>query len=87
MVSPVEQQLHDQHHPVCQRIDPFRGFNIRHFLNGFIDRYIYATGAIQTDLPFDELRQRSRMNEVVRKEYDDPDFSERIRAGVPTIHP
>ena len=71
----------------ANRIGPSRGFDIRHFLNGFIDRYIYATGAIQTDLPFDELRQRSRINEVVRKEYDAPDFSERIRAGVPTIHP
>ena len=71
----------------ANRIGPSRGFDLRHFLNGFIDRYVYATGAIQTDLPFDELRRRSRINEVVRKEDDAPDFSERIRAGVPTIHP
>ena len=64
-----------------------RPFNIRHFLNGFIDRYVYATGAIQTDLPFDELRRRSHLNAVVKKEYDAPDFSNQIRAGVPTIHP
>ncbi len=64
-----------------------RPFNIRHFLNGFIDRYVYATGAIQTDLPFDELRRRSHLNAVVKKEYDAPDFSSQIRAGVPTIHP
>jgi hypothetical protein len=70
----------------ASRIKP-RGFNIRHFLNGFIDRYLFATGAIQTDLPFDELRRRSRLNDVVKKEYDAPDFSDRIRAGVPTINP
>jgi Domain of unknown function (DUF4105) len=71
----------------ANRIGPSRGFDLRHFLNGFIDRYVYATGAIQTDLPFDELRRRSHINDVVRKEYDAPDFSERIRARVPTIHP
>lgn len=69
----------------ANRIGPSRGFDLRHFLNGFIDRYVYATGAIQTDLPFDELRRRSQINDVVRREYDAPDFSERIRAGLPTI--
>ncbi|MGZ9273865.1 MAG: Lnb N-terminal periplasmic domain-containing protein [Nitrospira sp.] len=71
----------------ANRTGPSRGFDIRHFLNGFIDRYVYATGAIQTDLTFDELRRRSHINEMVRKEYDAPDFPERIRAGIPTIHP
>ena len=69
----------------ANKIGPSRGFNIRHFLNGFIDRYVYATGLIETDLPFDELRRRSHLNEVVAKEYNAPDFSERIRAGIPTI--
>ena len=71
----------------ANRIGPSRGFDLRHFLNGFIDRYVYATGLIETDLPFDELRRRSHINDVVRREYDAPDFSERIRAGLPTIHP
>jgi hypothetical protein len=71
----------------ANKVGPSRGFNIRHFLNGFIDRYVYATGTIQTDLPFDELRRRSHLNEVVIKEYDAPDFSDRIRAGVPTVFP
>lgn len=71
----------------ASRIGPPRGFDIRHLLNGFIDRYVYATGAIQTNLPFDELRRRSRINEAVKNADDAPDFSDRIRAGVPTIHP
>ena len=71
----------------ASRVGPSRGFDIRHFLNGFIDRYVYATGAIQTDLPFDELRRRSRINEAVKDACDAPDFSDRIRVGLPTIHP
>jgi hypothetical protein len=71
----------------ANRVGPRRGFAIQHFLNGFIDRYVYATGAIQTDLRFDELRRRSRINEAVKNAYDAPDFSDRIRASLPTIHP
>ncbi len=68
----------------ARKIHP-RPFNFRHFLNGFIDRYVYATGAIETDLSFEELRRQSRLNEVVAKEFEAPDFSDRIRAQVPTI--
>jgi len=59
------------------------GFNIRHLLNGLIDRYLFATGAIDTDLPFDEMRRRSHINEAVKAADGAPDFSERIRAGLP----
>jgi hypothetical protein len=45
----------------ASRAGSLHGFDISHFLNGFIDRYVYATGAIQTDLAFDELRRRSRI--------------------------
>lgn len=61
-------------------------FDIRHLLNGFIDNYLYYSGRIDTTLPFDELRQRSQINEVARAADDAPDFSERIRASLPTIH-
>jgi hypothetical protein len=70
----------------ANRVGPSRGFDIRHFLNGFIDRYVYATGAIQTNLPFDELRHRSRINDAAKDASDAPDFPDRIRAGIPTIH-
>ena len=35
-----------------------RGFNIRHLLNGLIDQYRSAAGAINTSMPFEELRRR-----------------------------
>jgi hypothetical protein len=62
-------------------------FNIRHLFNGLIDGYLYNSGRIDTTLPFDELRRRSQINEAARAADQAPDFSQRIRASVPTIHP
>ena len=58
-------------------------FDIRHLLNGLIDSYLYHSGRINTDLPFEELRRRSQINEAVRAADDAPDFPERIRAALP----
>ena len=60
-------------------------FDIRHLLNGMIDSYLYHSGRVDTTLPFDELRRRSRINEAALAADDAPDFSARIRASLPTI--
>jgi hypothetical protein len=57
-------------------------FDIRYLFNGFIDRYLYEVGAVDTTLPFDELRRRSRINEAAQSAENAPDFSERIRASL-----
>jgi hypothetical protein len=62
-------------------------FDIRHLLNGWIDGYLYYSGRIDTTLPFDELRQRSQINEAAQAADNAPDFSDRIRASLPTIAP
>lgn len=59
------------------------GFDIRHLLNGLIDGYLYDTGRIDTSLPFEELRSRSRINDAGKEAEDTPDFSSRIRRGLP----
>lgn len=59
-------------------------FDIRHLLNGLIDSYLYHSGRVDTTLPFDELRRRSRITEAAQAADDAPDFSERIRASLPT---
>ncbi len=59
--------------------------DFRHLLNGLIDSYLYHSGRIDTSLPFDELRQRSLVNEAAQAADGAPDFSERIRAGLPSI--
>jgi hypothetical protein len=60
-------------------------FDIRHLLNGMIDSYLYYSGRMDTTLPFDELRRRSRINDAAQAADDAPDFSDRIRASLPTI--
>ena len=59
-------------------------FNIRHLFNGLIDSYLYHSGRVDTTLPFEELRRRSLINEVAQAANGAPDFSQRIRAFVPT---
>ena len=58
---------------------------IRHLLNGWIDSYLYLSGRIDTTLPFQELRRRSHINERARAAGGSLDFSDRIRAGLPSI--
>jgi Domain of unknown function (DUF4105) len=59
-------------------------FDIRHLLNGLIDSYLYHSGRIDTSLPFDELRRRSLINEAAQAADGAADFSQRIRASLPT---
>jgi hypothetical protein len=59
--------------------------DIRHILNGLVDSYLYRSGRIDTTLPFDELRRRSQINDAVKAADGAADFSQRIRASLPTI--
>jgi hypothetical protein len=60
-------------------------FDIRHLLNGLVDSYLYHSGRVDTTLPFDELRRRSLINEAAQAADAAPNFSERIRASLPTM--
>jgi Domain of unknown function (DUF4105) len=59
-------------------------FDIRHLLNGLVDSYLYHSGRVDTALPFDELRRRSLINAAAQAAEGAPDFSQRIRASLPT---
>jgi hypothetical protein len=59
--------------------------DVRHLLNGLVDSYLYFSGRIDTTLPLDELRRRSQINEAAQAADGAPDFSQRIRASLPTI--
>jgi Domain of unknown function (DUF4105) len=63
------------------------GLDIRHVLNGLIDRYFYNTGLVNTSLGFDELRRRSNITEISKASGDGDDFSQRIRANLPPARP
>jgi hypothetical protein len=59
--------------------------DFRHVLNGLIDSYLYRSGRMDTTLPFDELRRRSLINDAAQAADGAADFSQRIRASLPTI--
>jgi hypothetical protein len=52
-------------------------------LNGRAPDHAYSTGVLDRSLPFDELKRRSRINDRARAAGDAPDFSARIREGMP----
>jgi Domain of unknown function (DUF4105) len=51
--------------------------------NGHLDQLLYERGQIDTDLPFADLRARSNITESAKAAGDSPDFSTRIRQGLP----
>lgn len=52
-------------------------------LSGYAPEYAYERGALDTRLPFEELRRRSLIVDAARAAGDSPDFSTRIREGLP----
>jgi hypothetical protein len=55
----------------------------RIIVNGFIDEMLYERKAIDTTLPFSELKKRSLINERAKGLDKSPDFSRLIRVGLP----
>ena len=62
-------------------------FEMRHLLNGLIDGYLYATGRLDPNYPFEELRRRGNITAAAQAAGDGLDFSARIREGVPGMLP
>ncbi|MEY2920784.1 MAG: hypothetical protein RL261_2089 [Pseudomonadota bacterium] len=62
-------------------------FDLRHYLNGWVDRYFYDTRLLNTQFPFAELRRRSRVNPDVKASEDIEDFAQHIRESVPGMNP
>jgi hypothetical protein len=52
-------------------------------LSGYAPHYAYELGGLDTTIPFEELKRRSQINSKVRAIGDDPDFSRKIREGLP----
>ncbi|MBA4390526.1 MAG: hypothetical protein C0399_06280 [Syntrophus sp. (in: bacteria)] len=58
-------------------------YNWKVFLSGYMPLYAYELGALDTRLPFKELRERSYINPKARLIGNDPEFSRKIREGLP----
>lgn len=55
------------------------------FLNGHLDELAYDIGAIDRSLPFPVLKAKSRVNDRAKTAGADPQFSARIREGLPRM--
>jgi uncharacterized protein DUF4105 len=55
----------------------------RMLINGFADQMLYERHALAGDLPFAELKTQALINKRAQEAGDAPDFSERIRTGLP----
>jgi len=51
--------------------------------NGYVDEMAYEIGVLDRSLPFAELKQRSLINRRALAAGSDPEFSRRIREGLP----
>ena len=51
-------------------------------LNGYWDRHLYERGALDRSLPFEEFREKSRVDDRARAAGDAADFSRQIRVGL-----
>ncbi len=59
------------------------GWSWKILVNGFVDEFIYSNGALDQSLALPELKKRSRINERAQAADKAPDFSSRIREGLP----
>ena len=57
------------------------------FLNGHLDELAYDIGAIDHSMPFADLKAKSYINPRARAADADPQFSARIREGLPRMSP
>jgi hypothetical protein len=55
----------------------------RILINGYVDELAYEVGTLDRSLPFAELKARSLINDRAKAADKDPDFSTRIREGLP----
>jgi uncharacterized protein DUF4105 len=62
-------------------------YNWKILLSGYAPAYVYEGGGMDTSLSFADLKQRSYINPRVQAAGEAPDFSQRIRAGLPRPSP
>jgi hypothetical protein len=70
-----------------QEIGVANPWDWRILVNGHGDQMLYERGSLNRDLPFDELRARSDITARAQAADSRPDFSTRIRDGLPERPP
>ena len=67
-------------------IRPGLHLDYRILLSGYLPDYTYDIGATDTSIPFATLRGLARIHDKAVQADADPDFSRRIREGLPIPH-
>jgi len=67
-----------------QHIGEIRPWDLRFLLNGRLDEMGYERGRLDTSMPFPELKAKSEITEKAKAAGTAPDFSQRIREGLPS---
>lgn len=67
----------------AQHVAPGNPFDWRILVNGKLDEVGYERGVFDNTIPFEEARRRSNITERAKAADADPDFSHRIREGLP----
>ncbi len=58
-------------------------YNWKVLLSGYMPLYAYERGALDTSIPYEALRKASYVNPRARSLGDDPEFSRKLREGLP----
>jgi Domain of unknown function (DUF4105) len=67
-------------------IQPGLPLDYRVVLAGYLPNYAYAFGGVDTSIPFEKLRELSRIHDKAVRADAASDFSARIRVGIPVPH-
>lgn len=54
-------------------------------INGFVDRFLYEQGSLDRRMALSELRRVGHINTRAENAGNDPDFSKKIREGIPDL--
>jgi hypothetical protein len=71
---------------VVRHVRAFGGrakYNWQVLLSGYAPQYAYELGALDSRIPFEELRKRSYINPKARAIGNNPEFSSKLREGLP----
>lgn len=71
---------------IARVIHPGLPMDVRVILAGYLPNYAYDVGATDTSISFEKLRELSHIDAKAAPADGDPDFSARIRDGVPRPH-
>lgn len=70
-----------------RRVPPYPPFSLKVLVSGYSSQFAYESGALDSTLTFEELQTRGRVTDRAKAAMNDPNFSARIREGVPLPPP